>query len=764
MVVAAPPFDYPKLQRLVHVQGAVAAGTQRTTRQPIAYPRGFANGHAQVHTSMAPSERSALWFRELHAGFRSANFLHYSTQVGDGNQILVAETLELQRAAVGAPRVDDCQPYRSLAVWVVVEARAAVRPNGPGQRVLDAVAHLATGSVPLTQCVRVGIATGAMAVTILNNAAKEGANCTNFEQVAWSLAVRWADANGATHSVMAPLGDLPCTTDAALERVQRALCVLLARYERPVPPPLVARFGPVPPDAFASQSTRIDGRFADQLEALPVCVRSRAVEAAGAAPLENTGIFVRVCERKRGDDGVAHASAFHGVLLSFGSSKATAAAFANAADPALTCPVGHTEESMGLHLCAVQAEACALSTSVSLFSHVGRPGEAIHPPGSHVFRECAAIRPVDAELLMHWDLRPCDRSSTLPENVAYHAAFQEHFSRAAKLYLSLSDGAPRAAPLPEPLRHQRSYSSSNHLDALVCAPAVDDAHTDRDDAALRLALHIDLRSRRTTIGEAYAYLFDKGMPAALSSTMVHAMGRLGVRASLDDMFRLASATLAQQESSATINVMHEASRLKRLSDVCLQALATEDARKRARPGLLPVSAPERVRRMLATLGIKKGSEAVLAPNMNDPSVTRAVAVVVEALTHLAPNGTFMRRTGCETEPFGPCRVDPTSISQEHWIGIADSVIACVATVVLLCNELGGTVYMITSVAKSGALTIQRLEAGPQCRRKPASFDDLIATPRERTSVLLLQHLDDDERKCKLSATVPIPAPPPKAAA
>ena len=88
------------------------------------------------------------------------------------------------------------------------------------------------------------------------------------------------------------------------------------------------------------------------------------------------------------------------------------------------------------------------------------------------------------------------------------------------------------------------------------------------------------------------------------------------------------------------------------------------------------------------------------------------------------------------------------------------MIACVATVVLLANQLDGTVFLITSVAKSGALTIQRLGTNPSSRRA-ASFDELIAAPKECTSVLLLQHLDGDERKCKLTATVPIP---PKAAA
>ena len=761
----APPYDYPKLPRLQCVHGAAAAASQRLERAVTVYPRGFAPSRtAQTHSSMVPAVRSALWFRELHAGFRAAHFLFYSTQIPDALKISTAETFELKAAALGAPAPDDGLPPRGLAVWVLVGENATSHPDGAGQRVLDALAHWATGPTPAACEMRLGVATGAMAVTVLNIAAKEGADRSGLAHSSWSLVVRWADAKGATHSAMEPLGGPPCTADAALERMQRALCAVLGRYDMRAPLSAVWHPTPVPLDAFAVESTVVDNAFSGRLEAPPSTMLSAAADASDAAPLENTGIFVRVCERKRGDDGATHPSAFHGVLLSFGAAKEDAAAFANAADPTLPCPVGLQEESMGLHMCAVQAEECRLGRAISHYAHVGCPGKPIHSPGSYVYRECAAIRPVDASLLMHWDLRPCDKLSTLPGNPLYHSAFQEHFTRASRLYLSLSQGVPRVASAQEMALQRRSYSSSDHLDALLCAPAVDDAHADRDNAALQLALHVDLRSRRTTIGEAYAYLFDKGLPRALGGTMLHSMARLGVRASLDDMFQLASESLAQQATTVTVEAFKETQRLKRLSDVCLAALAAEDGCKRARPTPVVVSAPERVRRMLATLGIKKGAEAMVLPNMNDASVARAISVVVEALHHLAPNGTFLRREGNEALPFGPCRVEPANISQAHWIGIADSAISCVATVFLMRNELSGTVYLITSVAKSGTLTIQRIVGDQPSRREPASFDELIATPRGSTSVLLLQHLDGDECKCKLTATVTIPTPPPKTAA
>jgi hypothetical protein len=720
--------------------------------------------HKQVLTTV-PAARSALWFQELYAGWRSANFLHYSTHASDTVQILSAEALELRTAATGAQTMDGSMSARAIAVWVIVEEQQAAMPSGVGGRVLNAMAHWSTGASALARVMRLGVATKDAAATILKQATSEGAEHPGAVLPCWLLVVRWATAEGATHSAIQSLGEAPRTSNSVIDRVQRTLCNVLTSYDRVVPTAALAATVPVPLDAFATQSASVDAQFVVRLEATPVCVRSQSAATVGAAPLENTGVFVRVCEKKRGEAGISDPSAFHGVLLSFGSKLSQAATFANSADPSLTCPLGLEEEAMGLHLCAVQTEACALAENVSLFSHVGRAGEPIHPPGSHVYRECAAIRPVEPDLLAHWDLRPCDKSSTLPKNPIYHAAYQQHFARASHLYLSLSSSNPEAL---WPSQTLVSHSSDRALHLLSEQPSrahsyTDCARTDRDDAQLQLLMHVDLSSRRTTVAEAYTYLLKSAIPAALRDTMLLTISKLGVRASLSDMFDLARASLKQQSQSVNANAFDEASRLKRLSDVCLSALATEDfngaiSAKRPRPEPLCVSNRERVRRMLGTLGLRRGAGAVVGEGMDDSAVDKATSLVQLALKHvMEPNLTMpLDAHAIATKAFAPCLATSETITGEAWLNIAEAAVARVVVVAVVHNLIRGiNVFLITDTCRAGATTIQKIAIDPLLNE--SSFDDIIATPREKACVLILQHVVGDDRKCKLTATVPIVA-------
>ena len=113
----------PQLPRMESNSGAVATLSQRLERRPVAAPRGFAQPRereAKGTSSSVPATRSALWFKELHAGYRSAQFVHYSTDVVDVGPLLAAEALELKTAATrqgpwDAPGADHTLPPRQLA-------------------------------------------------------------------------------------------------------------------------------------------------------------------------------------------------------------------------------------------------------------------------------------------------------------------------------------------------------------------------------------------------------------------------------------------------------------------------------------------------------------------------------------------------------------------------------------------------------------------------------------------------------------------------
>ena len=126
----------------------------------------------------------------------------------------------------------------------------------------------------------------------------------------------------------------------------------------------------------------------------------------------------------------------------------------------------------------------------------------------------------------------------------------------------------------------RSGSSGEELDKMIdrmaCAPFANDPQADHAEAMLRLAFHVDMRSRRTTIGDAYGYLFNCGAPKSLTTTMLSAIGKIGVRASLDDMFKLTGIAL-ETSGTLTSDLVADNQRLKRLAAEALGAWLAEVA-------------------------------------------------------------------------------------------------------------------------------------------------------------------------------------------
>lgn len=781
---------FPKLVRMDTSLGAVAAAAQRLEKRSVTLPRGFSSSSLRNAVKSvvvdAPASRSALWFQELAAGTRAANFVQHSTTITDGPAIITAETLELKEAAVRnavatAPGLDQSQTPRRLALWILIHEEVAGFAVA-GHHMLDAIAHWACArsdakASPLVTRMRMSVATGALKNDLLRTAcAREGADPNAMDMVetslgnaraAWGVLMRWSDEHGRIHSTVTSWRTTPVDANACVDQMQRAVCSLLAQYglhictETTMAVPL-----PVPHNAWVTQLAAVERGFAARLQTSPSVTLSAAAGAPEAAPLEFTGVCVRVCQKKLGDDGVTHQSAFHGVLLSFGAAKDAAARFANAADPALACPLGLDEESMGLHLCAVQAQEQPLHTDVSLFAHVGRAGMPIHPPFSHVLCESAAIRPVDQALLSTWDIRPCDKASITPSTNGLQAPFKQHFARASELYLSLAN---RTRVDPPQLR---SGSSGEELDSMIdrmpCAPVSNDPQAEHADAMLSLAFHVNMRSRRTTISDAYGYLFTSGAPKAVTDTMLSAMGQIGLRASLDDMFKL-TANAIQASSALTPDIVAENTRLKRLAEVCLEAISndrleTGRGKKRvhslAVPDPLPVGAPEHVRRMIATLGLKRGKEAAVVPNMNDASIGALVQAVQNALSHYLPNSPLAYDSQhLLMDSFKECNGELLSDAGNDrfhtWMGIAERCAARCAAIVILRNGLRNTpVFIITSCVGASSATVQQAAIEPLL--SPSSFDAMIAAPR--ACVLLLQHTDSQNLKCKLTATVPARPP------
>jgi len=755
----------PSLTRLDKPYGARAAASQRMCTVATCYPTGLAVTVRGAHptTRVPTSTASAMWFKELHAGFRSAQGVQFATTPIEDAPLLHAETCELLAASrhPGGAYVDGSMAPRRVAAWLIVSATFRASPLDT--LLVDAMAQWADSRVDERRVacrLRMSVAAGSTADALLKLATDGGARNHDPAHPGWRVAVRWCDANGVVQVDVADCHGAPSLV-TAVEVVQTAVLALCARHRLAIDGAAAAPVKPLAcANAFLVKTALVDAEFARFVECKDSVTLSEAAAHANAAPLESTGVTVRVCERKLEEEGVTSDTAFHGVLLAFDGAREEAAAFANEADPVLSVPLGPAEAAMGLHLCAVHTKPMPLGDAVTLFGLRGRPGEPIHdrlperkhgvaeraPGRSWVWSEAAAIRPVDGALLSAFNLRPCDKGSLLPTTAELVEPYKEHAARGSKLYLSLR--APHRIAPAHALR--RCDSSQNELDAMLdarpTAPPCDDLHAERESAFMVAALNVDLHSRRTTIGEAYHYLFEAGAPAPVRETMLHAMGQLGVRASLSDMFELCSRTIRDHVHVAP-ELVKDNARLKRLASVCFDALATQDfAAAAKRPVPTPIASNERVRRMLAALNLKRGQSATLPRGAPVSQTCRRVAHVVAQAMHrdAATSNGPEDLAGDAIEQLAASIVDATD---DDWAAAVELGIARVAWMETKSHEFdhahlhGGTPaagFILSTTVGADTVRVERISNAdtPDVFATATTFDALVGCAAP--SVLLVQ--------------------------
>ena len=736
-------LSHPNLDRIDSPDGAVAAATQLRGNAQIAYPRGFStrlNVPGLPRTMPAPGHDSAMWFKELFRGYLSAHDVHFLSGQSDVRTLLTADSIELlahlaNNTASAGP--DDSLKPRGIAVWVHVHA--GIAESAVGERFLDALAEWTDAT---SSDMRTSIVTTSESAEMLQITRAES---TQFRELcpSWSfrVSVRWACPMAKmTRTETAHFNHTPASSDAVLADVQQAVVRLVGTHSVNFPTVLMkAPTKTVPRHAFPYKQRRLGEEFIALCTGKPSVTLDAAATMATCGPLENTGIVMRMCNKSMGAAGLVHASAFHGVLLSFGARRDDAIAFvAEAVSSESNCmrmPIGMQEETMGMHICAVQAERRSLGQRISLYSATGVPGKPIHRPHSWVWIESAAIRPIDDHLLGAFDARPCSKSSILPRNPALEVPYKAHFKMASQLYLSLGDNPTKSLP------RSATFSSTSSdefatADPGTLLPTETDDEAIADERFLLAAMRVDLQSRRTTIGEAYAYLSDIGPPSSVTKMMLHAAGRLGINSSLDSMLDLCVDAVRVHNIPA--RVVDENDRLKRLADVALGALVDEPPAKRG--PLVAVATPDRVRRLLAAAGVKRGSSVIA--NVRDvpkaSEVSKVAELVVEAL-----------RTDSRVE------YSSAALSVLH-DGLRPScdfehAIARSVRVALIASGLtvAPPIFMITSASDRNEVRVEQLAMG--CSTTSASLDDMCAeaTP----SVLIVQKTDN--LKYRVTSTVSI---------
>lgn len=768
---------FPTLGRIEQPFGARAAAQQLRERTAIAFPSGgFRDRTLQPsgapRLTTRPHHDSAMWFKQLACGHRTGNGLLYAVKATQVRHLLLAENVELRAARdhAGQGGIDGSLAPRRMALWVQVSPACVDTPFGDS--VLDAMAHWATyrhkdGDPVLARCMRTTVVGGSDATALNDMLVADGQEPVRAEcEWVYRITVRWVDDGGVQRGETVQYNHTLSSADALIGEVQQTLVRLCGTHGAPFPKALmrpVARA--CPHNAFALMVVALDKEFETLVVGTPHVEKSDAAKHEQAAPLEKTSVVVRLCPKDHGEAGITKDSAFHGVLLSFGESVQDAMGFAlNSVATnkgVLNVPLG-AEGAMGLHVCAVQAEDVPLHDRVSLYGTAGKPGEPIHPPNSWVWLESAAVMPIDARLQGKFDVRPCSKESVLPGYAALSSAYKEHFKHVSSLYLALADRATNISKCPT----TDSFSSEETDVPFAIERDLDD---DEDDAThsnerfMLAALRVDLQSTRTTIGDAYAYLFEVGPPTSVMTMLLQAAGRLGVGASLSSALTLCHQSIAAQNCSLPRSDSHE--RLKRLADCALNALVADEPpdAKRAKPPPPPppvrVSSNKRIHRMLCTLDLKKGNHAQIKAPPKIEQAHKALDVVAQALRLDAD-----LRPGQANDALW-MGVKQANENDIRWITDLEYAVAKAVAALLVAAHGAGeglpcdglSVFLLASRTGTDEVRVSEVTRGAAVR--PSSFDRMLAIDAKELAVIIVQTQGD--LRARITATVPTTPAEPK---
>lgn len=728
------PLNLPDLDPIDAPDGAMAAATQVLVNNLIAYPWGFSNRSTVVdvpHMMHVPAVDSSMWFKELFRGYMTAQTMHFlGDKMPDLRTLVAAESAELV-ARVANPNavrgLDDSQRPRGLAVWVHVHDK--MTGNVMGERFLDALAEWGTG---VSGDIRTSILAGGDGELMLHMIRGESVATQEINQQ-WSfrVCIRWScPKDRGLRSEYATFDHVPASTNATLVAVQQAVVRLVGIHGVEFPTVLMRCVrNAVPRHAFAYIQNRLACNFTALCSSEPSVTLNKAASTPESGPLESTGVVVRLCNKALGAPGIVNNSSFHGIVLSTGARRDDALAFVEEAiagsDKRLRVPIGMQEETMGLHVCAVQAERRTLGPLVSLFSPVGVAGKPIHSPHSWVWVENAAIRPIDANLLNAFDARPCSKACIVPRNEALALSYKTHFKRASDLYLSLGKDGANSDPV-DPTDANANANTS----PLPPSPSVERCEVALNDRFILAAMRVDLLSQRTTIGEAYAYLCTVGPPSSVTKMMIHTAGRLGINSPLSSMLDLCISAVQLHEAPEAL--LQENQRLKRLADVALSALVDEPCAKRG--PCVTVASADRIRRLLAAAGVKRGIAVNVTLRQSDVSnIVNAVIRAVRVETPLNASDSVLRAV---------------SKGITSYCDVGD-IVGRAARLLFLSNEFSfvPAIYMISSEAETNAIRVDQLALS--CAPTPATLDQLCAeaTP----SVLIVQKMCDG--RVRLTPTV-----------
>jgi Arc/MetJ family transcription regulator len=766
----ALPLRLPDLPQVPTPRGARAAVCQMQRTVGIAVPRGSAYrapaiaGRVDGAQRREPAANAALWYQQLHAGWMGARAPYIATDPRHPRQLLNSEAAELLAAAAAAEEgshargPDESLPPRRAAVTLLLPASVA----SANSLLLDGLAHWVSApgeqGDPVVRLLRVTALAAGDAETWLKWVAGERTKAPDDASGTASLpppprlpalAVRWA-VGPTLRTEVTPVTSA-ISVQHAVERLQQCVLALDLAHKVPLPATVYAPAADgAASGAFAQLQLASCEGFHAFLTAQPRIVLLPGCDSPAALmrdPIESIEVMVR--ERRHDALQVsveaADAGAEHGVLLAPRSQRANACAHVQ------LCVANNRPllpgTAVGLHLCIVRAQPRRFGPNITLYGPGGEPGQPTSEGGSSAWSMAPMIYPVDEALLSEVELTPCSATSALPGTAALRPAHALFFGHATRLYTELG-------------RMRGDQSAPPSASALQAAErAVEAAAEDAPTRAVLNALRLDLHSKRSTVGDALAYLLGHGGGGDVLLLLRSAVHAFGPRTPLSTMLRQcaraldagvapAHAPTASQgvPAPADLTAEREAERLER---VCNALLALPPPANAPVPGSAPagkmVTSATAVRRLTRGCQLSKLREALLLRRASSERSKRDA----ERIRTLAVS-TFA--AGIFTPPGGPCLFTiehcerllavVANAPAERWrAALMGAVRACID--VLLCDAAAPAglelflVYSDTShTAGSAALVAERVVRAREYR--PCATNDVLCAHAPRILAVQIQ--------------------------
>ena len=747
--------DLPQIEM---PQPAVAETNQRkhmTTCQP---PRGVVTRllPSTPTTHPIPHELAANWFKQVHDGYVSANYVHFAKYATDPVKMLHAESLELTAAAKQNVELDQSLFPRRVGVWLL--GCYGEHPSNFLDVLLDSMGRWATSKVQgskMATILRMNAAFDTDAKYMLDATRYEFCSIQPHPSSLTSgdamILLRWNDGNSirAAYRRLDPK-DCKQPNEYIMRLVQDNVVIMSGLYNIPLPKEVMV---PFPTDKhiqneFYIQLCRTHQDFFDLLVGTPSITFSQETRDRNASRiLQPTGCMVRVCNKALGSERTKDASCFHGAVVGLANKRKEIMAFLEESDnEGIRPPVSKDERELGLHLCAVQAERFCLGSLITLFGTSGITGKPIHSPGSWIWVARPAVRPIQSDLLNVFSLHPCSRMSMLPGTPELVPAFERFWKHTTLIYKMIAEGESK---LSTDDQYQRSRSPSPTQVYQI-------ALKENDIAAIRL-MQLDMQSKRTTLGDAYAQLCMIPSAHVVAENIKQAMARVpnGVRASLSDMFEYNTELIRNTFDSENAK-RKSADALVFLSEVALDVASYCNRSKSQRLNEPLCLSAERVRRILKACSVKGADHMNIDfgtganPDHEDlleSIIKKSVAYENTTTEKMASVSPLMKRSFKKAFKYE----DPTvSASKGKWLATVENAVAAAASVAMVASGAINTMlFLVVGTMNENEVLIKAVALDGSI--SGSSLDDMCRVSKPK--VVILQQLA--ENRIRVTGTTAI---------